>query len=829
MYKGRHILSILLTIALVITMINFVPTKVVYGGVTTPPDGYVGIYDAQDLQDMKDNLSGKYILMNNIDLTAATASGDGWAPVGTKSAPFTGVLDGNGYSITGLRIYKNYLTTTSFVGGLFGYGSGMTVKNLSLTGVFDVSISRATRYLYLGGLVGYGDTLTISGCTVNIKAKGKAETIAMAGLVGYAVAPSGAEAQKTMIQNCVTKGEINTSSRDASVGGLVGKGESLKVVGCTNNMNLYGLVTVTNTLADLGGVVGMGRSYEIQKCTNNGKITGAVSSNGPPTNALVYAAGIIGSADKYDDDPESGYVVIINQCVNNGTVASSQVGSISLGGIAVDLYKASISNCTNNGSIRNVTSKCYGGTAGIIENIHNGSISQCSNNGDILGGQNAAGIVAYNWGNIINSVNYGNVDGAYETGGIFTENESGTIQQCFNSGDISSVQGASVGGIGSSNSGTVQDCYNIGTILGDPAGGIVGSNCLGATIDNCYNIGGVQTTSKLEGGIVGDNNGKISHGYYINSNKNGCGSNTGTNKTTKLTISQLKTQTQYVGFDFVEDDTPAVWQMSPNSDLPCFISQKEVYIKSVAVKRKPLTLTYLLNESVSTTGLCLKVTLSNGRVSYIDDSFVVGSYSKSSGDKDISVSYGGKSTYFTVHYAKIKCEMHDSSTLLVKWMPISGATKIKVYQATKAEGPYTLRTTMDGDSEQIGFELPYGKTYYYKIRPMYGSNAGAISGYASTKMKPNTPTPIAVEIRDEGVFIRWESTFYAEHYELYYSKSMEGPFVKLASTFEYPAYYHKKAVLGNHYYYMVRSYVIEDGVKIYGNFSEVKGTMYLAI
>ena len=97
------------------------PTGAAYGQVLTPPDGYTGIYTAQDLSNMRDDLTGKYILMSDLDLTAFTAAGNGWTPVGTETAPFAGILDGNGHSVTGLRIYRSYLNTESFVGGLFGY------------------------------------------------------------------------------------------------------------------------------------------------------------------------------------------------------------------------------------------------------------------------------------------------------------------------------------------------------------------------------------------------------------------------------------------------------------------------------------------------------------------------------------------------------------------------------------------------------------------------------------------------------------------------------------------------------------------------------------
>ncbi|MBR6361266.1 MAG: hypothetical protein IKS04_05665, partial [Clostridia bacterium] len=77
------------------------------------PEGYTEIYDIEDLYMIRNNLGGKYILMNDIDLTADLAEGGnwnegmGWTPIGINSTgcePFTGIFDGNGHTLTGFRI-----------------------------------------------------------------------------------------------------------------------------------------------------------------------------------------------------------------------------------------------------------------------------------------------------------------------------------------------------------------------------------------------------------------------------------------------------------------------------------------------------------------------------------------------------------------------------------------------------------------------------------------------------------------------------------------------------------------------------------------------------
>ena len=63
---------------------------------TTVPAGYLGVYNAQQLSAIRNNLNGKYILMNDIDLAAFGE----WEPIGS----FNGLLDGNGYVIKNLKI-----------------------------------------------------------------------------------------------------------------------------------------------------------------------------------------------------------------------------------------------------------------------------------------------------------------------------------------------------------------------------------------------------------------------------------------------------------------------------------------------------------------------------------------------------------------------------------------------------------------------------------------------------------------------------------------------------------------------------------------------------
>lgn len=89
---------------------------------TEVPEGYIGIYTAEDLDNIRNNMTGNYILMNDIefsdeDYAEGGAFEGGFIPIGTSSYPFAGIFNGNGHVIYNLQINTLNFTTA----GLFGY------------------------------------------------------------------------------------------------------------------------------------------------------------------------------------------------------------------------------------------------------------------------------------------------------------------------------------------------------------------------------------------------------------------------------------------------------------------------------------------------------------------------------------------------------------------------------------------------------------------------------------------------------------------------------------------------------------------------------------
>jgi len=124
----------------------------------------VEIWNWHDLDAVRDNLGGYYLLMNDLDSTTAgyaelaspTANqGKGWEPIGTWAGRFTGVFHGQGYEIEDLFILR---PDEGHVGvGFFGdVGPGgviehVGVANVVVTGEWDVGGLVALNWF--GGLV----------------------------------------------------------------------------------------------------------------------------------------------------------------------------------------------------------------------------------------------------------------------------------------------------------------------------------------------------------------------------------------------------------------------------------------------------------------------------------------------------------------------------------------------------------------------------------------------------------------------------------------------------------------------------------------------------
>ncbi|QFK72916.1 hypothetical protein F7984_17625 [Pradoshia sp. D12] len=151
------------------------------------PEGFIGIYNPEDLHNIRNDLSGHYILMNDIDLTQIVSkdgeyyhNGAGWEPIGNEGNPFTGILDGNGFNISGLQIKDR----NGYV-GLFGAAKQAVFENI---GIIESAInvdSTAYDNAYYGGLVGKITDSYIENAYSGVTITTKRSNIFVGGLAGH--------------------------------------------------------------------------------------------------------------------------------------------------------------------------------------------------------------------------------------------------------------------------------------------------------------------------------------------------------------------------------------------------------------------------------------------------------------------------------------------------------------------------------------------------------------------------------------------------------------------------------------------------------------------
>lgn len=253
------------------------------------PEGYTAIYNIADLYAIRSNRNGKYILMNDIDMTIDTSKGGdydcgtGWDSI----EYFSGVLDGNGHRITGMQIFGEFLydeNTDEHNIGLFEQLSDATIHNL---GMADCNID-----VTVDGNDVYNHTASI-------------------GML------AGESYGRSIISNCYTEGSISCASQSTKgtsvirMGGLLGHLDcSVSIQDCFNLCEINGTDIIageqSKMVSHLGGICGyyeFDHSYGIRGGIANSYSVGTVRGNQD-----ARMGGICGYVyDNYDGYSFKGY------------------------------------------------------------------------------------------------------------------------------------------------------------------------------------------------------------------------------------------------------------------------------------------------------------------------------------------------------------------------------------------------------------------------------------------------------------------------------------------------------------------------------------------
>ncbi|SHK67701.1 filamentous hemagglutinin family N-terminal domain-containing protein [Selenomonas ruminantium] len=484
---------------------------------STDPTYYKLVSTAEELQNIKNNLSGNYMLANDITLTAPanTASGSNFTPIGSTGVShwnvdaekFTGRFDGLNYTIDNLYINVN-TNEGSVSAGLFAtIGASGVVENLKLgTGKSTLTL---TGNGYNGSVAGinYGTLRNV----VNDNVEVTGSNYSSGGITGYNLG---------LIDGAKNNATVTAIASYAS-GGIVGTNDKT-LKNATNTGNVTN--TTENINEGVGGIAGSNRSDLVENVSNSGTITGK-----------TRVGGIVGLNQKD-----------IKNAVNTGVVSGQQY----VGGIA-GKNTQNISNTYNTGDITS-TGKAIGGITGQNEGI----IQNAYNTGNVTGSAYYVGGIAGENGAAIDGMAI--IRNVYNTGDVVGGSSSvGGIVGCM--GEISANQG-----INHTYGGEITNAYNTGNIKTtggrDYIAGIVGAPLRGK-IANVYSSGTVSSdqTSEIpywEDKVIGRRN-NDSHADYENAKA-------------ISDASAMKQAATFAGFAIDKDgtDTTAPWRIYEGKTMP---------------------------------------------------------------------------------------------------------------------------------------------------------------------------------------------------------------------------------------------------------------------
>lgn len=241
-----------------------VPSVSTPGCVSGPDDeGKVFVCTWNDLNQIRDNLNGKYVLGRDLLTSDADYSyfnsGSGFGPLGSGSTRFSGSFDGDGFIIQGLIINRTNSTYSglfgsvassgiienlglvspvifgdSLVGGLVGFNEGRISKSY-------VSNGRVSGSTYVGGLIGqnYG---TLENSYFN-GGEIKAGQYPCGGLIAF---------NNGLLNTSYFVGDVYGDNVGQSISGLVGR-NSGKVLNSFVNARIFGTASRGSLIGQFDG------------------------------------------------------------------------------------------------------------------------------------------------------------------------------------------------------------------------------------------------------------------------------------------------------------------------------------------------------------------------------------------------------------------------------------------------------------------------------------------------------------------------------------------------------------------------------------------------
>ena len=486
------------------------------------------IETVEDFRKIDDDLSGNYVLAQNIDF-----GGNNYRPIAYKSGTsFTGKFSGNGHTISNIRVnYDDDLV------GLFGTNKGL-IMNLAVSG-------EVTGEEYIGGICAKNEG-TIYSCSFDGEVKQSATT-QRKGKVGGICGTNYAT-----ISNCFNSADV--SGKDC-IGGICGEmfGNDPVVVYCVSVGKVSGFTgsAIVGGICGYGIGVSYGGSSELSHCRFDMDVSGSIN--------LINSGGAIA---KRDD----------NFSYNTEFLCGDNSGSFDL-----DIWNAAkgvvVTPDAKDGKFGTKTCyymslKCFGEPKPITGDVYNFA---CAGGRDdwqsyilissedvfrtywqwdvkwsenfVLGDDITLACSLAPSDLIPTSLSTGTFSGMFSGNGhtvtmtddsncgLFGTNK-GTIINLAVKGNIDSSVGSNMrnysGGICAVNDGTIYGCSFEGKIYGgaNNTGAVCGLN--NKTISNCFALANVKATNGQVGGIaaLGKEDSELQDCYFVGTvttNANGLG------------------------------------------------------------------------------------------------------------------------------------------------------------------------------------------------------------------------------------------------------------------------------------------------------------------
>lgn len=475
------------------------------------------IETVEDFRKIEDDLSGNYVLAQNIDF-----GGNSYRPIAYKSGTsFTGKFSGNGHTISNISVnYDDDLV------GLFGTNKGL-IMNLAVSG-------EVTGEEYIGGICAKNEG-TIYSCSFDGEVRQSATT-QRKGKVGGICGTNYAT-----ISNCFNSADV--SGKDY-IGGICGEmcGKDPVVVYCVSVGKVSGFTgsAIVGGICGYGANVSYGGSPELSHCRFDMDVSGSINlinSGGAITNRgdnFSYNTEFLCGDNIGSFDPDiwnAAKGVVVTPDAKDGKFGTKTCYYMSLKcfgepkPITGDVY-----NFACAGGRDDWQSYILISSEDVFRTYWQWDVKWSEN--FVLGDDITLACSLAPSDLIPTSLSTGTFSGMFSgnghtvtmtddsTCGLFGTNR-GTIINLAVKGNIDSSAGSSMsnysGGICAVNDGTIYGCSFDGKIYGgaNNTGAVCGLN--NKTISNCFALANVEATNGLVGGIaaLGKEGSELKSCYFV--------------------------------------------------------------------------------------------------------------------------------------------------------------------------------------------------------------------------------------------------------------------------------------------------------------------------